>query len=105
MNNIPSEIAKKIFKDTLIRKGYNTINTTISNIESDLKASLTEPITTTINSIASAPGTLKHELKRQSYHEASNLFNINNYDYFEEYYNSYNKRFDPTPQPNLAEIF
>ena len=104
MNNIPGKIAKKIFKDTLIKHGYNTINTTINSVKKDIKTTITDPITTTANTIANAPTTLKHELQRQSYHEASNLFNIGNYDYWGEYYSSYSKRATPTPQNNLAEI-
>ena len=29
--------------------------------------------------------------------------NMSNYDYFENYYRHYNKRYTPTPTPNLAE--
>lgn len=108
MNNIPGEIAKKIFKDTLIKHGYNTINSTINkaanSIRKDINTTLQDPIISTVNTVVNAPATLQQELKRQSYHEASNNFNVGNYDYFGEYYSSYAKRYNPTPQNNLAEV-
>lgn len=101
IKELTSDLMAQIFKDVLIKKGYNTMAT----IKKNLKASTTEPIYNTINTIVSTPNTIKNELKRQSYHEASNLFNIGNYDYFGEYYNNLNKRYDSTPQSNLAELF
>ena len=102
--NIPADIVKDIFKEVVLRKASTSLMTAKKTLTKDITTTLTDPITTTANTIINAPTTLKQELQRQSYHEASNLFNIGNYDYWGEYYSSYNKRYTPTPTQNLAEI-
>lgn len=102
--NIPAELLKNIFMDTVKKKGLNTIATVERAIRKDINTTITDPITSTVNTVVNAPATLQQELKRQSYHETSNNFNIGNYDYFGEYYSSYAKRYNPTPQNNLAEV-
>lgn len=103
MINIP---VTKIFKDTLIKTGYNVIynkvNNAINNISSTAIKTATEPLTLTINAINNAPSTIATEFKRQQYHEST--VNTFTYDYFTSYYNSFNNRYDPTQQQNLAEI-
>ena len=76
-------------KSLITTYGYNTIDKTI------------DKTTEAINNI---PSTISKELQRQAYHEASNNFNIGNYDYWGEYYKSDSKRYSPTPEPNLAEL-
>lgn len=100
IKELTSDLMAQIFKDVLIKKGYNMATT----IKKDLKASTIEPIHNTINNIMATPSTISKELQRQAYHEASNNFNIGNYDYWGEYYKSYDKRYSPTPEPNLAEL-
>ena len=100
IKQLTSDIMANIVKDKLRQKGYNMATT----IKKELKDSTIEPIHNTINNIMATPSTISKELQRQAYHEASNNFNINNYDYWGEYYKSYDKRYSPTPEPNLAEL-
>ena len=106
MINIPTSTAKEIFKKTLIKHGYNTIHNKVNNAINDIASSTittaTEPLTSTINAINNAPQTILTELKRQQYHEST--ANIFTYDYFTNYYNSFNTRYNATQQQNLAEI-
>lgn len=100
MKDLTTDIMANIVKDKLRQKGYNTMAT----IKEGLKNSTIEPIYSTINNIMATPSTISKELQRQAYHEASNNFNIGNYDYWGEYYKSDSKRYSPTPEPNLAEL-
>ena len=103
MINIP---VTKIFKDTLIKTGYNAIynkvNNAINNISSTAIKTATEPLTSTINAINNAPSTIATEFKKQQYHESTAT--AFTYDYFTNYYNSFSTRYDPTQHQNLAEI-
>lgn len=99
-----SNIISNIFKEVVSRKATASLNTAKRALAKDITTTITDPINTTANTIINAPTTLKQELQRQSFHEASNLFNIGNYDYWGEYYSSYNKRATPTPSNNLAEM-
>ena len=100
IKQLTTDIMANIVKDKLRQKGYNTMAT----IKDGLKNTTLEPIHNTINNIMATPSTISKELQRQAYHEASNNFNIGNYDYWGEYYKSYDKRYSPTPEPNLAEL-
>ena len=102
MNN---DIITNIFKEVVSRKATASLETAKRALAKDITTTITDPITSTANTIINAPTTLKNELQRQSYHQSSNAFTIGNYDYWGEYYSSYNKRATPTPQNNLAEIF
>lgn len=74
---------------------------------SSIKNKLNKEVDNIINDIQMAPTNLKHEILRQISSREMNTFvrntNMSNYDYFNNYYSHYNKRYTPTPIPNLAE--
>ena len=81
------------------------INTTFK-ATSSIKNKLNKEVDNIINDIQMAPSQLKHEILRKSSHEMNTFVknaNMTNYDYFNNYYSHYNKRYTPTPIPNLAE--
>lgn len=96
--------ASSTIEKALKQKTTKAINGTINN--------LTKEAVDIIDDIKTAPIQIKAEVLRNiSSHESPstpNTFvrnaNINNYDYFNEYYSNYNKRYSATPKPNLAEL-
>lgn len=95
--NLLIEMAKEKAIDTTFR------------VSSSIKNKVNKEGYNIVEEVKMAPTELKHEVLRKIGSRENNTFvrnlNINNYDYFENYYSSINKRYTPTPQPNLAEQF
>lgn len=73
-----------------------------------VKGSAINQINDSIEEVAMLPHNLYHEVRRNMKVETTGAFNKSpnesTYDYFNNYYEHYNHRYNPTPTSNLAEV-
>ena len=97
----------KYGRNILIEMAKEKAIDTTFKATSSIKSKLNNEVNTIVEDIQMAPTHLKHEILRQISSHEMNTFvkiaNMTNYDYFNNYYSHYNKRYTPTPIPNLAE--
>ena len=68
----------------------------------NIKATINNEIDNSIAELKAAPQQLLNEFQRISTHTTAQPFNSNQY--FNNYYQQQQYRYNPTPQPNLAEL-
>lgn len=68
----------------------------------NIKSTINKEIDNSIAELKKAPQQLLNEFQRISTHTTAQPFNSNQY--FHNYYQQQQQRYNPTPQPNFAEI-
>lgn len=68
----------------------------------NIKSTINKEIDNNILEIKNAPQQLLNEFQRISTHTTGQPFNSNQY--FHDYYQQQQQRYNPTPQPNFAEV-
>ena len=95
----------------LLKHGVNLIKDkavdTANKVTASIQYSLNKEVGNIVNSIKNMPQDLYRQSIRNSHVESPRATFQHNpnqsYDYFESYYSNQNKRYRPTPTPNLAQ--
>lgn len=102
------ELAKNTVKEEAKYMGSKYLNDGMNYLANKVK----KDVNSEISDIMTMPQQVALEFKKQSVHQNgqpfqksfNNGYYYNQYDYFSDYYSTQSKRYNSTPQPNLAEI-
>ena len=98
----------KYGKNVLVEKAKDKAKDTVNKATASIQHGLNKEVNNVINNATNMPQDFYREAMRNFNVESTRATfqhnpNQSTYDYFNDYYSHYNKRYSPTPTPNLAQ--